>query len=507
MAGIVKTVSTVMVITVISKVLGFARDMVLAYFFGASAVTDAYCIAQTIPEFLFSLIVQAIAIGFIPIYLEISESEGKDKADSFASTLYYLGFIAVAVLIAVVYLFTEYIVFAFASGFTASTAELAGVLIRISVWGMVFRLVSAIDSSYLNANKVFSIPAATGIPLDVITIGSIVVAYYSGQPWVLAVGIALSYLSQMVLQRPFVSRLKSGQNRTKIDFKDPHLKKMLLLFLPVAIGVGANQINLLVDRTLASSFVGGVSALNYANKVDNIIENIMILSLATVMFPTFSEHSVKKEFVKLSNDVSKSILATVAVMLPCSVLFAAFSPQMIQMLFGRGMFDTHAIDITSRAMTCYAFGLLFLSLNSILARVMYSIDKVKETSYCSCFSVVVNIVFSLTLCYFLGLPGIALATSIASFALTVALSLSIGKAIGFSFLHSCGADAIKIACAVVIGCVPLFVSYHFLTFSVGTLIAFLISSMLGLICYVAALMLLKVNILYSFDSLLGKRNA
>ena len=109
MSGKGKAISAVMIITLVSKCLGFLRDMILAYYYGAGSVTDAYCIAQTIPEFLFSLVIQAIAVGFIPTFIGIVEGEGKDKAWSFTDNLGLVGVMLVTVVVFVVYAFTVWV--------------------------------------------------------------------------------------------------------------------------------------------------------------------------------------------------------------------------------------------------------------------------------------------------------------------------------------------------------------------------------------------------------------
>lgn len=494
MSGKGKAISAVMIITLVSKCLGFLRDMILAYYYGAGSVTDAYCIAQTIPEFLFSLVIQAIAVGFIPTFIGIVEGEGKDKAWSFTDNLGLVGVMLVTVVVFAVYAFTDAIVYLFASGFNDETAALASLLTRVSIWGLFFRIIAAIDSALLNANEQFTIPALTGFPLDVITIASIVLASYTNQPVLLAVGILLSYTSQMVLQRPFVRRVKPKIDLRSFNLRDPHLLKMLALFFPVAIGVGANQINILVDKTLASSFVGGVSSLNYANKVNNVFENVMILSLATVMFPSFSKYAARGDNEALTSSIVKSCLVTMIVMVPCSIAAFVCAEDIIRLLFGRGVFDDQAISMTAHAMQCYAVGLAFLSVNAILTRAIYGFKKVMSVSLCSCCSLVVNVGLSFTFVLPWGVPGVALATSIANIVQMVLLSYCLKKRIGGLWVRSLARPALKILASSTVFSVLLFSLYNVLKTHVLSLLACVIAVLAGGLIYFILLYALRVEI-------------
>lgn len=488
-----KAISSVVVITLLSKVLGFVRDMVLAYFFGASAVTDAYYVAQTIPEFLFSLVIQAISVGFIPIFLEILEKDGKEKAWAFVDNLSTIGIALVTVLVVVVYAFTDVLVGIFASGFDAETAAMAGMFIRISVWGVFFRLISAIDTAFLNANERFVVPSLTGVPLDIVTIASVALASFLNQPLLLAVGIAASYFFQMALQEPFVRKLKP-RRKWGLSLRDPHVKKMVALVVPVALGVGANQINVLVDRTLASGFTGGISALNYANKVDNILENVVIMSLATVLFPSFSKYAARGELKALSGSLSKAVAATVLLMLPCSIAAFYYSEEVIRLLFGRGMFDEAAVSLTTQAMQAYSVGLLFLSVNAVLIRALYSLKKVAVVSACSCASMVFNAALSFALVGEFGIPGVAFATSVANAIQTVLLMAMLAREIGREWLtdgirqHVCIIVASLVFTGLMLG------MDYLLSFWFTPIVVCFISASVATVAYFALLLMMRESL-------------
>lgn len=503
MASRGKVVSVVMLVTILSKCFGFVRDMVLAHFFGASTVSDAYFVAQTIPEFLFSLAVQAVSIGFIPIYMEILHSDGRERAIKFTNNLSCFGLLLVVVLVAIVYTFTGGIVQMFASGFDQTTAQLAETFVRISVWGMFFRIISAIYTAFLNANDRFTVSSLTGIPIDLITISSVLLAYYLDMPIFLAFGIAIGYLGQMLLQYPSVRSLKPRIQRKEVTFSDPYLKKMVALFLPVVFGVGANQINILVDRTMASSIEGGISALNYANKVGNILENIIALSLATVIFPTLSKHAAQKKTDMLSLDIGKSLMIVLLAMLPCAVFAFQYAQEVIQLLFGHGAFDARAINLTADAMRFYSIGLLFISFNAILTRALYSLKKVKSTSIAACCSMLVNVVLNIVLAPIMGVRGLAFATSIANIMQTAVLGAALCQQIGIRYIRLISIDALKCSiCVLCMGGMSFLLSSFFGRFC-SWIPATILAVSISIVVYIGLAILLKIQLVC--DSIIGFR--
>ncbi len=424
-----KLIIIVMLITILSKCFGFLRDMTLAYFFGAGSVTDAYLVSQIIPEFLFSLVVQTVAIGFIPIYMDVFNKESKQKAFLLTDNLLILCLLLCCVLTVLVNVFAKEVVWIFASGFEGQTAQIAVTFVRIAVLAMFFRITTSIYSAFLQANDEFVAPAAVGLPFDIIIILSIFIGFHTN-PSLLAWGIVIASASQFLFILPSVIKRKPHFSFSELSLFNPHIAQMMKLFLPVALGVGANQINILVDRTLASAIEGGISALNYANKVNNVIENIVILSLAAVMFPAFSNYVSKDNIKSFTQSVAKSLNIVIIVMLPCTVFIFLFSQEVISFLFGRGAFDQKAAFLTASAMRYYSLGLLFLSFNIVLTRAFYALHKVKLVSLVACAAMAVNVVLNIYLSSFMGVAGLALATSIANACSALILFLFLIKKTG-----------------------------------------------------------------------------
>lgn len=494
-----KIIIWVMLITILSKCFGFGRDMILAYFFGASNITDAYFIAQTIPEFLFSIVVQTIAVGFIPVYIDIMHKQSSQKAAQFSTQVLFGSWILCVGLVIFVNFFTSQIVSIFASNFSAQAAQTAILFVKITVLAMFFRITTNVVSASLQANNNFIFPAAIGLPFDIVVIISVIIAAFTS-PVILAWGLVVAAAIQVVFLLPQFLKNLSFDFSQLFPLFTPSVKKMCALFLPVALGVSANQINILVDRTLASGVQGGISALNYANKTNNVVENIIILSLAMVMFPTFAAYVSKKDFKSFITSVAKSINIVIFTMLPCSAFFIIFAPDIIKVLFGHGVFDASSVAQTSSVMRFYAIGLLGISVSIIFTRALYAVQKVKWVSITACFSVALNVILNLILSRMMGIKGLALATSIASSFSACVLFILLTHYLKTSFLHLFNKELLKCLLATTALVVITIQMQRLFAVVLPEVIACVVSGVIAGSIYIGICILLKCDSLkYSYS--------
>lgn len=487
-----KQVSVVMIITVLSKCFGFLREIVLAKYFGAGTVTDSYFVAQVIPEALFILVVQAVMVGFIPIYTKINHDRGKKESDFFVDNVLKIALLLTILLVLFVNLFPRQILTIFASGFDDETATFATSFVRVTVFAMFFRITVAVYSAYLNANNQFVGPAFNGVVLDVVAIASIVVAFYT-KSVVLAYGVVAASFVQFVMLFPLVKKLRPVMSFSAIKINDD-VKQMLLMFLPLALGVGANQLNVIADRTMASSIYGAISSLRYAYRVDNVLESVIILSLATVMFPVFAKNIAANNMEAFRNSVAKSMNVVTFTMLPCSVFAIIFSKDIISLLFNRGAFDAQAVENVSVAMKYYSVGLACFSYNVILTRAFYALKKVKLVSIVSIGTLVSNVLMNLLLKPIMGIGGLALATSISNIFTTILFMILFYKYAEKIFYRQVFAEFCKVAlpsgimAAAIYGICLYLKSYYLLSIGFSLLLG---SVVFLLSCYMTQSLMIK----------------
>lgn len=485
-----RNISIVMILTLLSKVFGFTRDMILANYYGASNVSDAYLVSLTIPEFVFSLVIQAIAVGFIPIFVEILGKDGEDRANKFTNQVLTMMYICGAVVVVFMNLFPNAIVRLFANGFNDATVALTVNFVRITAAAVLFKGTVSVLSAYCEAKGEFARPALVGLPMDIIMISSIIISYKTNTI-LLAYGTVCAYAAQLIPLIPHCYH-QGFRYKFQVNLRDPYLKRMLAMFLPVIIGVGANQVNILVDRSIASTIeIGGISALNYANKVDNIMENVIVMSIAGVMYPLFSTFSSQRKFKELTQSIQTCLEEVMLLIFPITVGSIVLAEPIIQLLFGRGAFDFQAIKMTSMAMVGYSIGMIGVSIRAVLTRVYYSLQDVKTTVLNSVLTVGINIVLNYILSRFLGIWGLALASSIASLFCAMLLLLGLRKKIELH-LNKIVISGTKIFVpSVFMGVVVVF-SYKTLCLHIGYTISLFVSTIIGVIVYFAMALIFKL---------------
>ncbi|NSW91997.1 MAG: murein biosynthesis integral membrane protein MurJ [Firmicutes bacterium] len=438
-----------MFLEVLSKILGFTREITLSYFYGASGISDAYLISLTIPTVIFAFVGTGIATSYIPIYSSIVKERGIEAADRFSNNLISFLFLVCTFIVLIGLIFTGPIVKLFASGFEGDTLKLAVSFTRISIFGVFFMGTAYIFKSYLQIQKNFTVPALIGFPFNIIIIASIVLSSRFNKV-ILSVGIIAAIASQLIFLLPFAYK-KGYRYSFVLDKRDKHLMRMIYLSLPVILGTSVNQINTLVDRTLASRIaVGGISALNYANRLNGFVQGIFVLSIATVMYPMISKMAAENNMAGLKKTLSEAITSINLLVIPATVGAMIFAEPVVKLLFGRGAFDADAVSMTSYALFFYSIGMIGFGLREVLSRAFYSLQDTKTPMVNAAIAVVMNIILNIVLSRFLGLGGLALATSISAIFCTVLLFIGLRKKIGPFGMKSITISFVKILCASLI---------------------------------------------------------
>ncbi|MGO1368552.1 murein biosynthesis integral membrane protein MurJ [Senegalia sp. (in: firmicutes)] len=477
-----KTALVLMLLTIVSKLIGFYRDITLSYFYGASSISDAYLISLTIPLTIFLFIGTGISTSYIPLFSDIEKEFGQIQANRFTNNLINLLLILCSLIIILVWLFSVPIVKIFAVGFDRHTLDMAVNFTRVSILGIYFTGVLYIFKGYLQVKNNFVIPAIIGLPLNFFTIISIVLSSKS-DIMILSVGSVIATASALLILLPSIYTNGYKYNLV-LNLKDKYLRKLIYLSMPVIIGVSVNQINVLVDRTIASQIaVGGISALNYANRLNLFIQGIFVMSIATVMYPMISKMSSEKNMVGFKKSVIESISGINLLVIPATVGSMIFAKPVIKLLFGRGAFDVQAISMTSYALFFYSIGMIGFGLREVLSRVFYSLQDTKTPMINAAIGMSLNIVLNFTLSKYMGIGGLALATSIAAIFTTGLMFISLRKKIGPFGMKNISISFIKILCASLVMGLISKLSFNYLTTIISQNFSLLISIALGAVTY------------------------
>ncbi len=504
----IKTTSLLIVATIVSKILGFSREIVLASTYGTSAYSDAYIISLTIPTILFSCIGGALATSYIPLFCDIIENEGTDTALDFTNniinmvTLISLGIAIVGMI------FTKQVVSIFAMGFSGEKLQLAICFTRILFISVFMIGINDILKGYLQINNSFIMPALTGIPFNLIIITSIVLSA-KWNIYILIYGTLLGIFSQFIIQLIF-SYKKNYTYKIYLNFKDQNIKKMIYLVMPVFVGVSVNQINSLVDRTLASTLrEGSISALNYANRLNLFVMSLFVMSIITVIYPLLSSLSAKDNKEEFKASIVTVINAVTLLIIPISIGAMALSTPIVELLFQRGSFDVSGTKMTSTALFYYAIGMMGFGLRDVLSRVFYSLQDTKTPMINGAMAMVLNIILNFILVGYMGHGGLALATSISALIGVGLLFYSLRKKIGLFGGKDIFIVTIKvlISASIMGGMVKVFYNYIsnllgsgfiFETISLGS------SMLVGAVIYFVLIFIFKIKEVNLFIQIIKK---
>lgn len=405
-----------------SRILGFARDLVFAHVFGADKFTDAFFVAFKIPNFLRRLFAEgAFATAFVPVLTEYKTkrdfSELKQFVDHIAGTL---GLVLLVVsLIGVVA--APVIVSLFAFGWVmdeqSEKLDLAAQMLRLTFPYLFFISLTAFAGGIMNAYNRFAVPAFTPVLLNLVLIAcALGLAPQLDQPiMALAWGVLVAGISQFVFQLPFLNRLRLLP-APKPAFKDPGVKRVLLLMLPALFAVSITQINLLLDTVLASFLQeGSISWLYYSDRLMEFPLGILGVALGTVLLPKLSQENAAAEPERFRATLDWGLRIGLIFGLPAAIGLALLAGPMIATLFMSDVFTTEDVLMAERSLMAYASGLVAFIGIKVLAPAFYAQQDTKTPVKIGVIAMVANMVFNLILIFPLQHAGLALATSLSAY--------------------------------------------------------------------------------------------
>jgi putative peptidoglycan lipid II flippase len=379
--NLLRALATVSSLTMVSRVLGYARDFFIARVFGASLLTDAFFVAFKIPNLLRRMFAEgAFSQAFVPILAEHKNrnpQEVKGLIDRVATLLALALALTAALGVAVAPL----IVYVTAPGFAADPGkfELTVALLRITFPYIFFISLVALAAGILNTWSRFAIPAITPALLNVsFIVGAAFLAGYFDPPvLVLAWAVFVGGLLQLALQVPVLLRL-GLLPRWRLDFSHPGVRRVLLLMAPAAFGVSVSQVSLLINQIFASFLpTGSVSWLYYADRLMELPAGVLGVALGTILLPSLSKTHADADSAEYSRLLDWGLRMTVLLALPAAAALAVLALPLIATLFQYGRFGVEDAAMTRQALVAYSAGLLGLILVKILAPGFYARQDVK----------------------------------------------------------------------------------------------------------------------------------
>jgi putative peptidoglycan lipid II flippase len=401
-------------LTLVSRVLGFARDFFIARTFGAGVATDAFFVAFRLPNLLRRLFAEgAFSQAFVPVLAEqknkTSAEEIRGVIDRTATILFLalmvtaLGGIAVAPIV----------VYISAPGFAADPAkfDLTVMMLRITFPYIVFISLVALAAGILNTWSRFSVPAFTPTLLNVaFIVGALFFAEHFNPPvLVLAWAVFVGGVLQLAFQVPFLARL-GLLPRWHLDFKHPAVRRILTLMAPAAFGVSISQISLLINTIFASFLVtGSVSWLYYADRLMEFPSGMLGVALGTIILPSLAKYHADANHAEYSRLLDWGLRVTVVLAVPSAVALAVLALPLITSLFHYGRFSDEDAWMTRQALMAYSVGLVGIILVKILAPGFYARQNITTPVKIGIFTLVMTQLMNLAFIGPLQHAGLALA--------------------------------------------------------------------------------------------------
>jgi putative peptidoglycan lipid II flippase len=432
-SSLLRSSAVVSVMTLLSRVLGMVRDMVVAAYFGSSPAADAFFIAFKIPNFMRRLFAEgAFAQAFVPVLSEYraqrSLAEVKQLVDRVAGTLG----LTLTALTALGVVASPYLIMLFAPGFRGEPEKLAlaGELLRITFPYLLLISLTAFCGGILNSYGRFAVPAFTPVLLNVCMIGATLffTPYFDQPVMALAWGVFVAGLAQLLFQLPFLARIRLLPI-PRPDRKDEGVKRIMTLMVPALFGVSVSQINLLLDTVLASFLqTGSVSWLYYADRLSELPLGAFGIAIGTVILPSLSRQHAGGDPKAFSATIDWALRMVLLVGVPAALALAILSEPLIASLFHYGKMTERDVVQAANALEAYSLGVLTFMLIKVLAPGFFARQDLRTPVRIAVQCMVANMAFNLVLIWPLQHVGLALSTSLSSMLNTGLLLWGLRKA-------------------------------------------------------------------------------
>lgn len=417
--NLLKTLATVSSMTLLSRILGFVRDFVIARTFGAGMMTDAFFVAFKLPNLLRRLFAEgAFSQAFVPILGEYKNRRGEAETKQLVDRVSTLLFLILVVVTALGIVAAPFLVYVSAPGFAADPEkfELTISLTRITFPYILFMSLVAMAGGILNTWSRFALPAFTPVLLN---ISFILMALFAA-PWfdppvlALAWAVFIGGCLQLALQLPSLAKIGMLPSLS-LDLKDEGVRRVLILMGPAILGVSVSQISLLINTIFASFLgAGSVSWLYYADRLMEFPAGMLGVALGTILLPSLSKYHATENHNDYAQLLDWGLRLTLILAAPAAVGLAMTAVPLISTLFFHGAFTADDVFRTREALVAYSFGLLGLILVKVLAPGFYARQNIRTPVRIALISLFATQAMNMAFVWHLRHAGLALSIGLAA---------------------------------------------------------------------------------------------
>ncbi len=415
--NLIKSTSTFSFFTLISRILGYFRDLLIAIYLGSGPIADAFFVAFRIPNTFRRLFSEGtFNAAFVPSYSSELAS-GKERAKKFANKIFNFLIIGLLLIVLVIEIFMPSFVYIIAPGFSDNSDkfDLTISLTRITFPFLLFVSLSSFFSAILNSHNKFAVAAAAPIVLNIFLIFILIFQSYLNDDLVIYLSYAVTFagIVQLIFLLFFLKKFYFP--KITLNFKVDHKVKLFFKkLLPSIFSSGVTQINILVGTIIASFQASAVSYLYYADRIYQINLAIAGIAIGTVLLPNLSKHIQSKNKKKIDFIQNKALELSLFLSLPATIALLIASEEITSSLFGYGSFDLSSVQNSSNALFYFALGLPAFSIIKIFSSFLFARHNTKIPFYFSFFSVIINIIISIYFFDKIGFIIIPIATTISS---------------------------------------------------------------------------------------------
>ncbi len=417
--NLLKSLAAVSSMTMLSRVLGFVRDTIVARTFGAGMATDAFFVAFKLPNLLRRIFAEgAFSQAFVPILAEYKAQQGEEATRTFLAYVSGLLTLVLAVVTLLGMLAAPLVIWITAPGF-ADTPEkfaLTSSLLRVTFPYILLISLASLAGAVLNTWNRFSVPAfvPTLLNVSMIVFALFLTPYFDPPIMAMAWATLVGGLAQFLYQLPHLKRI-GMLVLPRLNLRDSGVWRVMKQMGPAILGVSVSQISLIINTIFASFLAAGsVSWMYYADRLMELPSGVLGVALGTILLPALSRTYAKADRQEYSRLLDWGLRLCFLLVLPCSAALALLSEPLTVSLFQYGRFDAHDALMTQRALVAYAVGLLGIILVKVLAPGFYAQQNIKTPVKIALFTLAVTQVLNLILIVPLQHVGLALAIGVAA---------------------------------------------------------------------------------------------
>ena len=421
--------------TGLSRILGLIREIVAAYYFGVEGKINAFTVAFQVPNLFRALVADAaLSSAFVPVFSELLEKGDKKRAWRVASTLFWLMLLGLGALVALLIVIAPLVIAPF--GDPGGDKQLAIGLSRVLFPIVALLGVSGVIVGILNSYDHFTVPALSPVFWNLAIIAGLVLGVPNADTldaklYVYAISIVVGTVIQVLLPVPWLLKL-DGRLHMVLDWRDPAVRRVFALMVPVTIGLGLINFNLVIDSIFASRLIDpelAPSAIDKAFRIYMLPQGMFSVAVATVLFPSLSRLAARRDTDGFRAMIGTGLRQIAFLLVPASVLSAVLAEPIIRVVYQHGKFDSAQTPVVAAALAAFAAGLTFNGTMLLLNRAFFSLQSPWIPTTIALANLGVNAALDAAF-YRYGTWGIPLATSFVNMAGTVALIVVFRRRIG-----------------------------------------------------------------------------